>query len=151
MNIDYHLGRWFAAMKVAVRRVDRLLARLGLRVRLSLTAAALALVALIAVELVTLAILRTQLYGTVDANVALEVRAFQQRVSYAATATDVDVTAREFIASDPAAASGLAARTVNKDELLRLVDRKKFQEDRIDQAEDGRVRTDPGWRRQLSR
>ena len=108
MNIDYHLGRWFAAMKVAVRRVDRLLARLGLRVRLSLTAAALALVALIAVELVTLAILRTQLYGTVDANVALEVRAFQQRVSYAATATDVDVTAREFIASDPAAASGLA-------------------------------------------
>ncbi len=108
MNIDYHLERWLAAVKAAVQRADRLLARLGLRVRLTLTAAALVLVALIAVELVTVAILRTQLYGTVDANVALEVRAFQQRVSYAATATDVDVTAREFIASDPAAASGLA-------------------------------------------
>jgi two-component system, OmpR family, sensor kinase len=108
MNIDYHLERWIRAMKVAVQRLDQLLARLGMRVRLSLSAAALVLVALTAVELVTLAILRTQLYGTVDANVALEVRAFQQQVSYAATATDVDLTAREFITSDPAAASGLA-------------------------------------------
>jgi two-component system OmpR family sensor kinase len=108
MNIDHHLGRWIGAMKVAVRRLDQLLARLGIRIRLSLTAAALVLVALIAVELVTLAILRTQLYGTVDANVALEVRAFQQRLSYAATPTDVDLTTREFITSDPAAASGLA-------------------------------------------
>src|SRR6266851_1198530 len=55
MNIDYHLERWFAAIKVAIQRLDRLLARLGIRIRLSLTAAALVLVALIAVELVTLA------------------------------------------------------------------------------------------------
>lgn len=108
MNIDYHLERWIAAVKVAARRLDQQLARLGIRIRLSVTAAVLVLAALIAVELVTLAILRTQLYGTVDANVALEVRAFQQRVSYAATATDVDLTTREFITSDPAAASGLA-------------------------------------------
>ncbi len=108
MNIDYHIERWIAAVKVAVRRLDQLLARLGIRVRLTLTAAALVLVALIAVELVTLAILRAQLYGTVDANVALEVRAFQQRVAYAANPADVAVTAQEFITSDPAAASGLA-------------------------------------------
>src|SRR6266705_339206 len=107
MNIDYHLEGWMVAMKAAVRRLALLLARLGIRIRLSLTAAALVLVALIAVELVTLAIVSTQLYGTVDANVALEVRAFQQRVAYAATPTDVDLTTREFIASDPAAASGL--------------------------------------------
>ncbi len=108
MNIDYYIEPWLAAIKIAFQRLDRLLARLGIRIRLSLTAAVLVLAALIAVELVTLAILRSQLYGTVDANVALEVRAFQQRMSYAATATDVDLTAREFISSDPAAASGLA-------------------------------------------
>lgn len=88
--------------------MNSILARLNLRLRLTLTAAGVALAALIAIEVLTLSVLRSQLYDTVDANLSLEVRAFQQRLSGSTDVDKLEQTAREFIATDPGAASGLA-------------------------------------------
>lgn len=88
--------------------MNSILARLNLRLRLTLTAAGVALAALIAIEVLTLSVLRSQLYDTVDANLSLEVRAFQQRLSGSTDVDKLEQMAREFIATDPGAATGLA-------------------------------------------
>ena len=79
-----------------------------LRTRLTLTTMAIVIAALVAVDVITILVLSAQLFGTVDANVALEMRAFQQRVAGSADSSQLERAARDFIGTDPGSASGLA-------------------------------------------
>jgi signal transduction histidine kinase len=69
---------------------------------------AIVIAALVAVDVITILVLSAQLFGTVDANVALEMRAFQQRVAGSADSSQLERAARDFIGTDPGSASGLA-------------------------------------------
>ena len=90
---------------------------LSLRTRLTLLWSAVSLIVLIGIELVTIAVLDAQLDGTVDRDLALEARQYQQAVSGAGDVAELRTRASAFLQQDTDAGTGFAAVY-----LIRFVD-----------------------------
>jgi signal transduction histidine kinase len=82
---------------------------LSLRTRLTLLWSALSLVVLLGLELVTVAVLNVQMDGTVDRDLALEARQYQQTVAGAADVAELRARARAFLQQDTDSGTGFAA------------------------------------------
>ncbi|TMC08424.1 MAG: HAMP domain-containing protein [Chloroflexi bacterium] len=82
---------------------------LSLRTRLTLIWSAISLLVLIGLELVTIAVLNAQTDGTVDRDLALEVRQYQQVVAGAADPADFRARAQAFLQQDRDSGAGFAA------------------------------------------
>jgi len=82
---------------------------LSLRVRLTLIWSAVSLVVLLGLELVTIATLNAQMNGTVDRDLALEARQYQQTVAGASDLADLRTRAQDFLRQDSDSGSGFAA------------------------------------------
>jgi two-component system, OmpR family, sensor kinase len=81
----------------------------SLRVRLTLLWTAVSLVVLLGLELVTISALNRQMNGTVDRDLALEARQYQQTVAGATDIADLRARARAFLQQDSDSGSGFAA------------------------------------------
>jgi two-component system, OmpR family, sensor kinase len=84
-------------------------ASLSLRARLTLLWSAVSLVVLLGLEVVTVAVLNAQMNGTVDRDLALESRQYQQAVAGAADPADLRKRAQAFLQEDTDAGNGFAA------------------------------------------
>jgi signal transduction histidine kinase len=82
---------------------------LSLRIRLTLLWSAVSLVVLLGLELVTISALDAQVNGTVDRDLALEARQYQQTVTGAADMRDLRARAEGFLQQDSDSGSGFAA------------------------------------------
>jgi two-component system, OmpR family, sensor kinase len=82
---------------------------LSLRTRLTLIWSAVSLVVLLGLELVTIVVLNAELDGSVDRDLALEARQYQQAVAGATDAADLRARAQTFLQQDRQTGSGFAA------------------------------------------
>jgi two-component system, OmpR family, sensor kinase len=84
-------------------------ASLSLRARLTLLWSAVSLVVLLGLEVVTVAVLNAQMDSTVDRDLALESRQYQQAVAGATDPADLRTRAQAFLQADSDAGTGFAA------------------------------------------
>jgi len=80
----------------------------SLRVRLTLLWSAVSLVVLLGLELLTVAVVSAELNATVDRDLALEARQYEQRVAGASGIDDLEERAAAFLREDAGDADGLA-------------------------------------------
>lgn len=95
-------------MEPADPRLNSVLPTLSLRTRLTLLWCAVSLIVLLALEVITLAVLNAQANATVDRDLALEAHQYQQAVAGARTVAELRTLAQTFLQGDSQGGTGFA-------------------------------------------